>query len=256
MGVTYNVRRSCPVPPIVCGHRELGGGGGGGGVAGDANTTPPRPKASLTIGKATPVVTVTGGTSTYDGARTRRDRFGDRRRRRGLGPVTFHVQRIGRCAGQRRDLSVVASFAGDTNYNAGARSATLTIGKGAPAVSVTGGTFTFDGAAHAATGLVTGAGGAASWSADVQLQRIPDRPSQRGQLRCRGSFAGNDHSRPLGNRDHHDREGRARRTWGPIGHRLRHRRSAQRSSTRRPTPGTFRYSPSAGAVLPRGAAVR
>ena len=57
--------------------------------------------------------------------------------------------------------AVLASFAGDANYSAGAADATLTIDKAAPAVSVTGGAFTYDGAAHPATGTVTGVGGAA-----------------------------------------------------------------------------------------------
>jgi hypothetical protein len=50
---------------------------------------------------------------------------------------------------------------GDSNYNpASSSSVDITINKATPTVSVTGGTYTYDGNAHAATGSVTGVGGA------------------------------------------------------------------------------------------------
>jgi hypothetical protein len=54
-----------------------------------------------------------------------------------------------------------ARFAGDLNYNAKQSApATITINKATATVNVTGGTFTYDGNAHPATGTVTGVGGA------------------------------------------------------------------------------------------------
>src|SRR5262249_46744314 len=58
--------------------------------------------------------------------------------------------------------TIVASQAGNQDWNpAPDVLQTLTVAKATPKVSVTGGTFTFDGNPHAATATVTGVGGAA-----------------------------------------------------------------------------------------------
>jgi hypothetical protein len=56
--------------------------------------------------------------------------------------------------------TVVASFAGSADYTSGSAQTTFTISKATPTVSVTGGTFSYTGSAQAASGLVTGVGGA------------------------------------------------------------------------------------------------
>src|SRR5206468_128011 len=54
---------------------------------------------------------------------------------------------------------VTASFAGNANYNTASNTASITISKAASTVSVTGGTFTYDGSSHGATGFAYGVGG-------------------------------------------------------------------------------------------------
>src|SRR5204862_366982 len=56
--------------------------------------------------------------------------------------------------------TIAATFAGSSNYLPAASTATITINPATPVVTVSGGTFTFDGLSHAATGAVTGVGGA------------------------------------------------------------------------------------------------
>ena len=47
-----------------------------------------------------------------------------------------------------------------TNYRSASASVAITVAKATPIVTATGGTFTYDGEPHAATGSVIGAGGA------------------------------------------------------------------------------------------------
>jgi hypothetical protein len=54
-----------------------------------------------------------------------------------------------------------ATYAGDGNHQGDSSSETFAIGKATPTVSVSWSTWTYDGAAHPATGSVTGVGGAA-----------------------------------------------------------------------------------------------
>jgi hypothetical protein len=54
-----------------------------------------------------------------------------------------------------------ASYGGDANHLGDSSSKTFTIGKATPTVSVTWASWTYDGAAHPASGAVTGVGGAA-----------------------------------------------------------------------------------------------
>ena len=67
----------------------------------------------------------------------------------------------------------------------------MTIGKAAPTVSVTGGVFTYDGAAHPATGTVTGVGGAAVGSLTFTYNGSAIAPVGAGAYDVIGSFAGN-----------------------------------------------------------------
>jgi hypothetical protein len=67
---------------------------------------------------------------------------------------TVHLTGAGSC-------TIKADQAGDGNYNPASQVArTFAIGKATPSVGATGGTFTYDGTAHAGTGNATGVGGA------------------------------------------------------------------------------------------------
>src|SRR5205823_1040029 len=141
--------------------------------AGDSNYNQKQSAAAtVTINKATPTVSVTGGTFTYDGAAHGANGFAY-----GAGgvadvlttAVTFSYVGAGLTVygptvhdALPISSSVVAGCAGDSNYNqTESAAATVTINKATPTVSVTGGTFTYDGASHAASGFAYGVGGVA-----------------------------------------------------------------------------------------------
>src|SRR5439155_16696126 len=110
---------------------------------------------SLTINKATPTATATGGTFPYDG-----NQHGGSGTATGvltpqdnLTPVTLsYVGVSGTTYGPSAtapanagNYTVTASFAGNSNYNPATSTAVvLTINKATPTVTATGGTFSYD----------------------------------------------------------------------------------------------------------------
>jgi hypothetical protein len=116
----------------------------------------------LTIKKATPTVSITGGPFTYDG-----NPHGATCTVTGIGglPIAGTCDLTYTPGGitaptSAGTYSVSASFtSSDSNYDNATGSGSITINKATPTVSVTGGPFTYDGSPHAATVTVTGVGG-------------------------------------------------------------------------------------------------
>jgi MBG domain-containing protein/Kelch motif protein len=91
--------------------------------------------------------------------------------------------------------TVSYNFAGDANYNPSSDSKTYTINKATPLVTVSGGPFTFDGSAHAATISVTGVGGASvSGSSAVTYNALATVPTNAGTYAVSVSFTSADNN--------------------------------------------------------------
>src|SRR5258706_261594 len=164
VGVSGTVSGTSASAPVNAGSYTLTASFAGNGNYNAKSSTP----AALTINKADPAVSATGGTFTYDttphagsGSATGVGTDG------ALSPVTFsYVGVSGTVSGTSASAPVnagsytlTASFAGNGNYNAKSSTpAALTINKADPAVSATGGTFTYDTTPHAGSGSATGVG--------------------------------------------------------------------------------------------------
>ncbi|HSY50774.1 MAG TPA: carboxypeptidase regulatory-like domain-containing protein [Thermoanaerobaculia bacterium] len=127
----------------------------------------PSAPVSVVVNKATPVVTATGGTFTYNGT----PQAGSGTATGGAGEsLTVTLTYTGTGATTYGPsataptlvgtYSVVAHTDGDANNNAGdSAPAALTITMANPVIIATGGTFTYDGNPHAGSGSATGGGG-------------------------------------------------------------------------------------------------
>jgi hypothetical protein len=93
-------------------------------------------------------------------------------------------------AGSGHALSAQFTPADATNYTEGSVSTTIEVTKAAATVSVTSGTFTYDGQPHVATGTVTGAGGAALGPLTLTYNGQSGAPVNAGTYAVVGSFAG------------------------------------------------------------------
>ncbi|MBI1756469.1 MAG: Ig-like domain repeat protein [Fimbriimonas ginsengisoli] len=93
--------------------------------------------------------------------------------------------------------TVRASQAGDSNwYAADDVDQALVIAKADPTVTATGGTFTYDGSPHPATGTTTGVGGAALDPPTFTYAPGGTAPIDAGTYLATGSFAGNANYNP------------------------------------------------------------
>ncbi len=122
---------------------------------------------TVTVNKATPVVTATGGTFAYNGS----PQPGSGSATGGAGEsLTFTLTYTGTGSTTYGPSTtaptfvgtyqVVAHTDGDANNTAGdSAPAAITITQGTPTVTATGGTFTYNGNPHAGSGSATGAGG-------------------------------------------------------------------------------------------------
>jgi hypothetical protein len=135
---------------------------------GDTNSAAADSTATaITINKANPVVTATGGSFAFDG----NPHGGSGTATGGAGEslaVTFSYSGTGSTTygptpaapSAAGSYAVTASTVGDANNNAGSSTpAALSIGKAASSVSATGGTFTYDGSPHGGGGSATGGTG-------------------------------------------------------------------------------------------------
>ena len=155
--------------------------------AGNTNYNAASDQATITIGKATPTVSITGGTFTYDGNAHTATASATGVNGEDLGSVTITYDPA--TPVNAGSYTANASFAGNTNYEASANSASITINKATPTVVATGGSFTYDGNAHNATATVTGVNGEDLGSATITYD--PSTPLNAGTYTATASFAGN-----------------------------------------------------------------
>jgi len=126
---------------------------------GQYNPAPPV-QQSFTIAKATPVVTVIGGTFTYNGAAHAASATSKFNGVDVNGTFTFTYNGSTGAPVNGGNYAVVANFTStDTNFNNATGDGTINIGKADAVVVVTGATATYDGNEHGATGSATGVTG-------------------------------------------------------------------------------------------------
>src|SRR5262249_31144549 len=117
-----------------------------------------------TINPAVPTISVTGGTFTYDGQPHAAAGAVVGVNGTDLGtPTIFYIdnESISRRPPVHGGTYMVSAFfAGSAGYVPTATRATITITPATPTSNVTGGTFTYDGQPHPATGSVAGVNGA------------------------------------------------------------------------------------------------
>ena len=118
---------------------------------------------SFTVSPATPTITVTDPTPTYDGSphAATATAVGVDGHTAVNGTFSFTYDGSGTApTNAKTSYAVVAKFTStDPNYANASGNGTLTIKQAASTTTVTGGTFTFDATPHAATVSVTGVGG-------------------------------------------------------------------------------------------------
>ena len=159
---------------------------------------------TLTVGKAAPVMSATGNACTYNGATCAGSGSATGVDNTDLGAVTLIYTPGGSSAPTSAgSYTVVASIAETANHTAGSSEpASVTIAKAMPTVSVSGGTFTYDGNTHPATGIAYGVGGAS----DVLTPAVTftyngsdDAPFNADTYTIVASFGGNDNYLPASN---------------------------------------------------------
>jgi Concanavalin A-like lectin/glucanases superfamily/MBG domain (YGX type)/Bacterial Ig-like domain (group 3)/IPT/TIG domain/MBG domain len=210
---------------------------------------------AFTISKATSTVTVNGGTFTYDGAPHAASGTVSGGGGASLGTPVFTYNGASAAPVNAGTYSVVGTYAGDANHNAASGSGTITINKVVPTVTVTGGTFTYDGRPHGASVNVTGVGGVDLGSAMLTYDGSADVPVNAGTYVAVATYDGS------GNYGHATGSGvvtilkaTAVLAWSrpgtivygtPLG-------GDQLNATAN-VFGSFDYSPAAGTVLNAGA---
>jgi hypothetical protein len=158
--------------------------------AGDANYLPHSATATIAIAKATPSIAAPASTVfTYDG-----QPHGVTSNVYGVGAVLLGQSSITYNGSSDPPVNAgtyttVASFAGDSNYAARSITFTVRIDPAAPAVTVSGGPFTYDRQPHAATVTVTGIGGQDLGAAVVTYGGAPEPPVNAGTYPVSASFA-------------------------------------------------------------------
>ncbi|MDQ3710772.1 MAG: Ig-like domain repeat protein [Acidobacteriota bacterium] len=161
-----------------------------GSFAGNSNYNPANGSNTIVINKATPTVTVTGGTFAYDGQSHGSTGTVTGVGNEDLGAPSITYNGLNNAPSDAGTYNVVGSFAGNSNYESASRTNTITINKAVPTVSVTGGTFTYDGQSHSASGTVTGIGGADLGAVTITYNGSSDAPVNAGSYNVLGSFAG------------------------------------------------------------------
>ena len=164
-----------------------------GSFAGNAQYNSGSATATLTITAATPTVSMSNSTVTYDGQ---------------PHALTAAVTGVGGAAIASPAPSVTyngvlgaptnagtyavhAAFAGSQDYAMATADATLTISQATPTVSAAGGTFTYDGTAHPATGSVAGVGGVSLGTPTFSYNNLPAVPIDAGTYNVVATFNAN-----------------------------------------------------------------
>ncbi|HZI18503.1 MAG TPA: MBG domain-containing protein [Pyrinomonadaceae bacterium] len=158
--------------------------------------------ASIVIGKATPVVTITGGLGvfTYDATPRAATATVTGVGGADLGAAVVTYNGGASAPAGAGSYAVVATYAGGANYGeASSEAGRIVINKAVPVVTITGGTFTYDGGAHPATGSVKG-GGNTDLAGHIGYNTADGQaPVNAGSYVATISFAGDDNYEPATN---------------------------------------------------------
>lgn len=159
-------------------------------------------------------------------------------------------------AGTGQALSATFTPADTANYSGASVTTTIDVGKAAPTVTVTGGSVTYDGASHVATGSVTGIGGVTLGPLTFTYNGASSAPVNAGTYAVIGTFAGDANYAPASAPATLTiAKAAAVLAWTrpgaiPYGAPL----GAQQLSATASIPGSFTFTPALGAVLGAGAA--
>jgi hypothetical protein len=226
-----------------------------GTYAGDANHNPASGSGTITIGRAVPTITVAGGAYIYDGQphpATGSVTGVDAAQLMGL---TFTYNGSPEAPVNAGGYVVTGTYPGNANYQAVTRNTAIQIGPATPTVTVTGGTFTYDGRPHGASASVTGLGGVDLGPATLTYGGSAASPVNAGSYVAVASFDGSgNYGYATASATITIVKAAAVLGWSqpaaivygtPLG--------AGHLNATASVPGTFSYSPAAGTVLNAGA---
>jgi hypothetical protein len=224
-----------------------------GSFAGDANYEAASGTATITIGKATPLAAWEGPAPIVYGTALGATQLNATANVPGAFVYTPAAGTLLN-AGTGHALSAQFTPTDAVNYNAATAATTIDVSKAVATVAVTGGTFTYDGQPHPATGTATGAGGAALAPLTFTYNGQTAAPVSAGSHAVVGSFAGDaNHEAASGTATIVIGKAAAVLAWnppGPIGYGTP-LGAAQLAATSN-VPGSFAFTPAPGTVLPAG----
>jgi len=152
---------------------------------------------SINVLKATPTLSTSGGTFTYDGAP-----HGSTGTSSIAGTFAYQYSPGGTAPvnASATPYHVIATFtpADVANYSGGTATNSITINRAPSAVSLLGGTYLHDGEPHPAAGSVIGVGGAAIGTPAITYSPNVAAPVAPGIYTAVGSFPGSDNYLPSG----------------------------------------------------------
>ena len=157
--------------------------------AGSANYQAAHGSAEVVVEPAAPVLAVTGGEFRYDGLAHQAIATATGVLGEDLGSISiqYATGQVPRDAGTH---VATALFTGTSNYTRVSRTASVVITPVAPTVTVSGGTFGYDGLPHAATATVTGVNGEDLGAASLSYNGHSSVPRDVGSYAVSAAYAG------------------------------------------------------------------
>lgn len=148
----------------------------GGSAAGNYQVSATMPTTTATISPAGSSVTVTGGSFTYDGSAHLAAGSASTTVGALSNPNAVTITYSGSCGtsppttvAQGTSCTATGTYAGDGNHTGSNNTAAVVITLASSSVAVTGGSFPYDGAAHAASGLASTTAGSLTAPATVTI---------------------------------------------------------------------------------------
>ncbi len=168
-------------------------------TSGDTNYANATEAGTIVIVKANPHVSVSDVTFTYNGAGHAVAASATGVNGEPLGPVVVTYAGTSDLPVNAGTYAVAAFFGGDNNYTAASANATLVINRAAPVLTITGGTYTYDGNPHPAAVTLTGVNGAALGPVTVTYNGGAALPVNPGTYAVAAAFAGDSNYLPVSN---------------------------------------------------------
>jgi uncharacterized delta-60 repeat protein len=143
--------------------------------AGNTDYTSASATATYTVGQATPNISITAPSATYDGTPHGASAPVTGVIGENLGTASLMYYAAASATGtplasapvDAGTYTVLASYAGDTDYTSASATATYAISQATPSLTITAANATYDGTAHGASAPVTGVGGVSLGSASL-----------------------------------------------------------------------------------------